>query len=261
MPSAFLTTDAPRPRRVYSTPNFPTSTSQSISLLSVEQDDPDAEWIVPSVRAKAQHWREKAEMAAAGEAEGGGCTENWDDDFELEGGDVGSQDCGMLRLEVPDIVLKSQNQIKGDVEAFKSFALHVEDLKLIFLDATDMATGLNASHARTVESLQQAYAADLERARVLIDVGDLPDDPMCSQSPVAKRVLSEILGLDTKKEEKGVRGGADEEGEEGIGERNDNISFGADLVPVLVGSMGPLKARLAAYVGELRAIALAEAEV
>ncbi|KAJ3025890.1 hypothetical protein HDV00_012348 [Rhizophlyctis rosea] len=129
--------DPLKPRRVQSAPSIALS---SAGLLIDDLQDEDDEWVVPSVKAKAARRRERevGKRSGGGEGEEEDDVENWDEDFDVgggeeeEGGDAGRSSVagsGSGRLCVPEVVRSLQGHIRGDIEAVKKFALHIEGKK------------------------------------------------------------------------------------------------------------------------------------
>ncbi|TPX70674.1 hypothetical protein SpCBS45565_g01662 [Spizellomyces sp. 'palustris'] len=231
------------PRRIQSAPTGLLKMYDESMLL---EDDHADEWFVPSVKAKAERRLGRGGMVGAEEEEDEGIKlESWDDDF-----DVGEKD----DLDIPDSVQNLQTHIRGDVVNLKKFALHIEDLKLIFLDMHDMASGIPSNHAPALRTLQTAYSKEIEKAEVLIAVGDYAEDrPQCT-APTARhlRVLAEmLLG--------GAKGSVlSSQAAEDITRmvEQESLAFGVELVPALMKHMSPLKQTLTMYVEQLRQLLL-----
>ncbi|KAI9094037.1 hypothetical protein DFS34DRAFT_251320 [Phlyctochytrium arcticum] len=249
-------------------------------------------WIVPSVRAKAERrfaghagGREgglvgvSSDTAVAAEYEetkrwleededDGDCglkmkMESWDDDFEADD----CQDDGRQKvygtkgggLVVPEALQKMQRHIYGDAMNLKKFALHIEDLKLLFLDMNDMTSGL--PHPK-LHILQNPFMKDLEQIQVLISLGDYAEDKPSAAPPTQHhlRVLAEMLldpsstAQDGGKPVAGRRSGVSHDMAEDIVKmvERGNLEFGVELVPALLRHMGPLKSRLMQHVEQVR---------
>ncbi|KND03502.1 uncharacterized protein SPPG_00986 [Spizellomyces punctatus DAOM BR117] len=232
------------PRRIQSAPTGLLKMYDESMLL---EDDPTDEWFVPSVKAKAERRLGRGGMVGAEEEEEdeGIKLESWDDDF-----DVGEKD----DLDIPDSVQNLQKHIRGDVVNLKKFALHIEDLKLIFLDMHDMASGIPSNHTQALRTLQTTYNKEIEKAEVLIAIGDYAEDrPQCT-APTARhlRVLAEmLLG--------GAKGNVlSSQAAEDITRmvEQESLAFGVELVPALMKHMSPLKQALTMYVEQLRQLLL-----
>ncbi|KAJ3190610.1 hypothetical protein HK101_008536 [Irineochytrium annulatum] len=249
-----------------------------------DDDVEEENWLVPSVREKAARRREK-ELERSVSANGG--LESWDDDFEYgnveeaagkkgdrsspgggsldtmgEGCDS-SRDLGALRI--PMAIGEVQESLRSDAVNMKKFALHIEDLKLIYLDAKDMAAGVAQSNRTALENIWKDFAAELDQAQVLIDLGEFAEEK--GDSMVADerhlRVLAEILATPSSTCEASGKL-RDREGSEAtvcglreLAASSGKLEFGISLLPALLRKIGPLKHRLNDFVGELRSLILA----
>ncbi|TPX59949.1 hypothetical protein PhCBS80983_g02105 [Powellomyces hirtus] len=232
----------------------------------------------------------RLQMDSGGGAPGGGGAgmESWDDDFdddhggggddaEMNGGKDGAAGGGLLHI--PRAVRELQTQIKGDAVNLKKFALHIEDLRLLHSDATDMAAGVPASR---LAPLQSQYARELTRVQVLLALGDSSDDdgdatrpkqhnsrhllvPPHQAAPTEHHmhVLVEMLitGPDHHSQQKKKTGGGGGLSPAAVKSLQQMVAdgtlvFGVELVPALLKHMGPLKIALAGYVAELRRVLL-----
>ncbi|KAJ3162303.1 hypothetical protein HDU86_004783 [Geranomyces michiganensis] len=201
--------------------------------------------------------------------------ESWDDDFDVDDGKVvdnESNDGGKAAgrpLRIPDAVQNLQHQIKGDAVNLKKFALHIEDLKFLNSDATDMAAGVPASLRPRLAALRARYAADLLKVQVLIALGDYAEDDdadnddggAAGASPAAPteqhlRVLVDMLVGGANGRNGNGKGGlppaAARELEQMV--RDGTLVFGVELMPALIKHMAPLKLSLSKYVEDVRAV-------
>ncbi|KAI8843617.1 hypothetical protein BC829DRAFT_401034 [Chytridium lagenaria] len=181
------------------------------------------DFLVSSVREKAER-RRLRELERSVSANGG--LESWDDDFgeaEVCGRDGGEWRREWEELSIPKSVYEAQEALRMDAMHMKEFALHIEDLKLVYLDAIDMAQGLSTSphlpptHHDTLATLRETFTQDLSQIEVLIDLGESSEtSPNASERHL--RILGDLLDEDVRE-------------------------FGVSLIPTLIKRIGPLKKR------------------
>ncbi|KAJ3031173.1 UNVERIFIED_CONTAM: hypothetical protein HDU68_006044 [Siphonaria sp. JEL0065] len=219
------------------------------------EDAGDDEFLVASVKQKVVSRREK-ELERSVSANGG--LESWDDDFFVDGEEeerpvvaAATSNCGggrvmaggMSGLTVPEFVHNVQETLRLDAENLRKFSLHIEDLKLIYMDALDISFGLDFECPEKVSPLTQQYQKTLDIAQVLINLGDFNDHNEKMQSDdLHLSILGELLG-------------------EVIGNPGDlkalamaslKMQFSCEYMQVLIKSIGPVKKNLNKYVTELR---------
>ncbi|KAJ3409835.1 hypothetical protein HDV05_004188 [Chytridiales sp. JEL 0842] len=229
------------------------------------------QWFVASVKAKVQKRTEK-ELERSISANAG--LESWDDDFFDEddngvgkakpqvvgGGMVGG-------LKIPEAVGSVQESIKMDAINVRRFAWHIEDLRLLYLDALDIAQGLQATNPNPLVSLQKKYVSWLDHTQVLIDLGDFSEekaDRMVSDDKHLQ-IFADILGLPQDSDEEDsafiVEGGKEvltrKTLKEVVGRGKGKMEFGLEYVPTLIEHAGVVKRELGEYVRELRRLAIA----
>ncbi|KAJ1561909.1 hypothetical protein HK405_001902 [Cladochytrium tenue] len=244
----------------------------------------EKDFVVASVKSKAERQRQREADRNVSAARRGGL-ESWDDDFAADEGEGESKTFlpPSIKLQVPSTVLQLQLSLKTDATNFRLFALHIEDLRLLHADARLMARGLALEQPERVLELDAAYAADLERAEVLVRLSEEDENGACGTCDErSSRVLAELSaevaaargdGLGgaggqpspTSSDETlcgGGNGGSDcapgglvapAAGPAGGSRR---LHVGVESMPALVRCVGVTKARLGSYVEELRAIAL-----
>ncbi|ORY52556.1 hypothetical protein BCR33DRAFT_779830 [Rhizoclosmatium globosum] len=193
------------------------------------------EFLVASVKQKVVQRREK-ELERSVSAEAG--LESWDDDFLVEGEESNSRHT-MSGLQVPLFLKSVQEAVRSEGESLRKFALHIEDLKLIYMDAMDISFGLEFEAPERVEPLAATYQTTLDVAQVLIHLGDFNDhDEKLKANDMHLRILGELLGEELKS----------------IDIARMKMQFGCEYVQILVEKIGPLKKKLIEYVGELRKV-------
>ncbi|KAJ3114849.1 hypothetical protein HDU96_001546 [Phlyctochytrium bullatum] len=242
--------------------------------------DPGA-FLSAEVREKAERRRLK-ELERSVSAEAG--LESWDDDFEYAGrGREAGGGVGVAAreewLSVPRSVCEAQEALRTDAENMKGFALHIEDLKLFYHRAQDLAQHLAKSAPtsrdpptllRRLDGVVRAFAADLDQCQVLIDLGEYDEDGAATTPiPAAGgerhlRILAEMLtGGDAAGAGPGARKGTGvghlvggrKEGSEVTVREAGRLEFGVGLIPMLIRRMGPLKQRLGRMVEEMGVLA------
>ncbi|KAI9336209.1 hypothetical protein DFJ73DRAFT_850690 [Zopfochytrium polystomum] len=257
-------------RRIQSAPSIAQSRfaedlgcGSGVTDALLEDDEGDDTFIVPSVRQKVVARREK-ELERSVSADAG--LESWDDDFVGFGGDGVDNNEGGLR--VPDGVMGVQKNLKVDMENFRRFALHVEDLKLLHADAKLMAKGLATDHPDLMAKLTASYQLDLDRAEMLVDLGEYSDhspDKFVTNDRNLETLNVLLWSVQQGGEAKdGKRSGPSEssshstlcELKEVTGQGARVLQVGGEIMPVLIRSVGSTKARLKQYVVELRQVAL-----
>ncbi|KAL2911804.1 hypothetical protein HK105_208737 [Polyrhizophydium stewartii] len=176
------------------------------------------EWVVASVKSKAAQRRKRERVRTNMPVE------EWDDDFDIGDDDNGdandegdADDAGVdggsgqgssrkasrSGFTIPSVVAELQARLKADIFNMQKFALHMEDLRLIFLDANDIGRGVKADHAQAYQDLTDKYASVLEQAQVMIDIADSAEDDSASASRVSPRhiqVLADMLLQPSKPE-------------------------------------------------------------
>ncbi|KAJ3202890.1 hypothetical protein HDU67_000221, partial [Dinochytrium kinnereticum] len=187
-------------------------------------------FVVESVREKAER-RRLRELERSVSANAG--LESWDDDFDYEaggGGAAGGGERGREGLCIPECVNETQEAVRMDAVNVKEFALHVEDLKLIYTQlqtlTQTLTTPLPPHLLPTLQTLTRAYTPDLTQTQCLIDLGDASsssDDPPPGSGAGAAagitdpdrdgrvRTLMEVLGAAAGKD-RGGRAGKDRGG-------------------------------------------------
>ncbi|KAI8805458.1 hypothetical protein BJ742DRAFT_855982 [Cladochytrium replicatum] len=181
-------------------------------LLADRDDDTDGidleEWFVPSVKAKAQKRKDHCQEILEARSQprmhsstgSGDLTlgkhsdvgvETWDDDFELEdeAGSVAepkhlAKDAGYESLRIPTSIKKTQTMIKTDINNVRKFALHIEDMKLLYDDVKIKADGLRreAEFSPFVSELDTKYGSQMEKVKVLVDLAQYADDSEASRT-------------------------------------------------------------------------------
>jgi len=230
------------PRRISSAP----ASQQSFDALNtlLESSDKnldlfDDTFIVASVRAKVEKRNEKASAATNEHSH-----ENWDTDFEDE------------ELSLPTIVTESQQMILKDGINMQKFAWHMEDLKLLYLEAQDMKHGISDS------TISFKYKEELEDTRVLINLADELDDSNTNstrQNPDDFIILSKILGkrapitpvtavLDTENDDDN-----DEDWDVAVDDKT-RMDFSVLDLPALIAYIEPLKKKMSEYIGDIRGV-------
>ncbi|RKP03589.1 hypothetical protein CXG81DRAFT_23847 [Caulochytrium protostelioides] len=196
--------------------------------------------------------------------------------FRRVGGHPGRRDVSEARsLAIPPELMTNQRAIRADLENMRRFALHVEDLKLVWLDVQDQLKGLVADHPAQVEQLKAQYQTSLRQVQALIELGELTDEhrvPTMSTIDMVA-VLRGILKDDTVATTNtagaagGASGGSHHPGvppiagispHSGLMPPGTAFSFGVHMIPQLLRSVAPLKAHLASVQAELRSLALSE---
>ncbi|KAJ3267282.1 hypothetical protein HDU76_011856, partial [Blyttiomyces sp. JEL0837] len=222
------------------------------------------DFVDPNVKEKIMKSHER-ELERSVSAHAG--LESWDDDF-LGGNDDDHNGGG---IDIPDTVCQLQKSLKMDGIYLKKFALHVEDLRRMYLDAIKIFEGLEAqqtpSKSDTLISLQNSYLPDLERVQVLIDLGeyseDKPDNMVSDDRHL--RILADILSLSTQSQgddEKTTTAKAASSSSSSstlvelkeIAATSGKLQFGGELVPLLIRGIVPIKARLGLFISELKEI-------
>ncbi|KAJ1547408.1 hypothetical protein HK096_003068 [Nowakowskiella sp. JEL0078] len=251
------------PRRIQSAPSVASTTHCFHSLLENDDDDKDddsegisdnngnshSSFIVESVKAKIALRKEVQDEARLGGFE------NWDADFEISDVD----------LAVPQTLIDSQVSVKTDVENVRNYALHIEDLKLLYLNATDMSSGLQSdpNQKENVNRITTLYERDLEQVKVLIEISECADDDD-SNSHLTYRtmeVLSDILSnvAHKLKDQEKISALSAAAAARQIAKDQSTTTrflFGVELMPTLIKQIGPLKQSLRDYVAALRKLVL-----
>ncbi|KAI8926405.1 hypothetical protein BC831DRAFT_456573 [Entophlyctis helioformis] len=199
------------------------------------------DWLVPAVKSKAEtrHRRGCAGGLIGGGPGPGGDThgtgagigsssrmdrdrylEDWDTDFDLGDAADHKQQPGQAGhsnvLEIPEFVVDLQSRLKADIFNMHKFALHMQDLRLVFLDAQDIANGLAArspTPARLAYLRDGQYAQIIDQCKVMLDLADSAEDETgAAGAHITARhiqVLGEILAGSGSKP---VQGSADTSG-------------------------------------------------
>ncbi|KAI9209688.1 uncharacterized protein BJ171DRAFT_608956 [Polychytrium aggregatum] len=202
--------------------------------LLEDEDD----YVVASVKQKATKRKELRYETGHHHAN----YESWDDDFCED----------MMDLTVPPAVESVQKGIKSDISNMRRFALHMEDLKLIYLDTQDIAASIPNN---VVSPLASKYAQYIRRVEVLIDLADFVDGQAASgPNENNLRILYEIIDSSLSQSDR-----HDQERQMTLQELKDmvaegKVQFGIDLVPFLIKGIGPLKQHIGSYLRELRGI-------
>ncbi|KAJ3246180.1 hypothetical protein HDU77_009084 [Chytriomyces hyalinus] len=248
-PRAFM---APQQRRVVSAPSFaghlqfgesddiPATAAGGVVDALWDTVAVEDEFLVASVKQKVVARREK-ELERSVSADGG--LESWDDDFCCFGGEDEDVPAAGNALVVPEFLGSVQEALRVDSENIRKFALHIEDLKLLYLDAQDISIGLEFDAPELVEPVKQKYHSHLETAEVLIHLGDFNDDvgdEKLLTDELHVRVLGQLLG--------------DSVGVGKLAVARIKMEFSGVFMPVLIKCIGPVKVALNEYVNELRKI-------
>ncbi|TPX72548.1 hypothetical protein CcCBS67573_g05769 [Chytriomyces confervae] len=262
---------APQQRRVVSAPSFaghlqfgesddiPATAAGGVVDALWDTVAVEDEFLVASVKQKVVARREK-ELERSVSADGG--LESWDDDFCCFGGEDEDVPAAGNALVVPEFLGSVQEALRVDSENIRKFALHIEgalvsfdgrsislilaispDLKLLYLDAQDISTGLEFDTPELVEPVKQKYHSHLETAEVLIHLGDFNDDvgdEKLLTDELHVRVLGQLLG--------------DSVGVGKLAVARIKMEFSGVFMPVLIKCIGPVKVALNEYVNELRKI-------
>lgn len=243
------------------------------------ENEEDNEFVVASVKQKVVTRRER-ELERSFSADGG--LESWDDDFEGccdneaggsnsggGGGVYGNGEGGRSDgLFVPDAVLEIQQSLKVDAENFKRFALHIEDLKLMFMDAKLMARGLGSDKPMQLATINKQYATHLEMVQVLMDLGEYsetaPDKFVSDERNL--RVLSEIISDNSSnKDIQSLSSSTSASSADTLCSLRDiaaknggKLHMGVGVMPLLIQSICKAKGMLGEYVIELRRVAISK---
>ncbi|KAJ3227213.1 hypothetical protein HDU81_006850 [Chytriomyces hyalinus] len=241
---------APQQRRVVSAPSFaghlqfgecddiPATAAGGVVDALWDTAAVEDEFLVASVKQKVVARREK-ELERSVSADGG--LESWDDDFCCFGGEDEDVPGTGNALVVPECLGSVQEALRVDSENIRKFALHIEDLKLLYLDAQDISTGLEFDTPELVLPVKKKYHSHLETAEVLIHLGDFNDevgDEKLLTDELHVRVLGQLLG--------------DSVGVGKLAVARIKMEFSGVFMPVLIKCIGPVKVALNEYVNELR---------
>ncbi|KAG0003530.1 hypothetical protein BGZ79_000662 [Entomortierella chlamydospora] len=90
-------------------------------------------------------------------------SENWDEDFDIDSGDI----------SVPTKVVESQISLQMDIDNIKDFALQIEDLKSLRASLRLASSSLKAKNPKKHQDLSMLFQRDWEQAEVIIDLGEI----------------------------------------------------------------------------------------
>lgn len=213
-PSPRTRTQPLHPSRSRRTASAPYVLSVQPSLLDWDDATIADEFIVPSIQQKAM-----LEVVQRN-------VESWDDDFEEE-------------VEIGGYLASIQASLKMDMKHLRHFDLHIKgtklpilDLKLMFLDAEDLAFGVEA-HS-DASSLIETHGELCKKIRVILSLAEFQDGAIDKLLKDDVEVLSKILAVETE----------------------GKFEFGAEWMPTLVEQIGPIKLELQEYVSSLRSLAM-----
>ncbi|KAJ3073941.1 hypothetical protein HDU98_000243 [Podochytrium sp. JEL0797] len=256
-------------RRVVSAPSFahpppsfdfptPTSTTNtSAGVVDVLWEDAGVSkeedaFLTAGVKHKILQRREK-ELERSVSADAG--LESWDDDFvvdgeEEEGEKVVVKGHGVVAsgLKIPSFLSNVQDALRTDSNNLRKFALHIEDLKLIYMDALDMAFGLDFDHPDLLAPLTARFTPILETAQVLIHLGDFRDN--VNDTTSAEKLATDALHLRVLAD---LLPGREAE-IKSLAQAKMKMQFHGELVGVLMERIGGVKKEVAEYLGELSKI-------
>lgn len=229
------------PRRIQSAPMM------QLKKLEPQQEDllfeDEDEFLVASVKEKACKRRDlNLQLKQIG---GERNFESWDDDFDVD----------MDEFIVPPAVENIQKIVKEDISNMRRFALHIEDIKHIYMDTKDISSGIKPS---TLKPLIEKYSESIKYVETLIELAEHTEEEYTHQPHNSRnfdlQTLSEILKIGVREQEKTnqafERGMTIQELEDMISDGR--VHFGVDLVPALIKGIIPLKQTMDCYLKELR---------
>eukprot|EP00842_Homolaphlyctis_polyrhiza_P005425 jgi/Hompol1/5884/HPOL_000183-RA len=207
-------------RRVQSAPGLsgltflPLEIVDTSEFLDVDADWSPDEWLVASVKTKAaarqqrnaaHTFQSQAMPSTSLQQDTVGSTrhvEDWDEDFDMEDDETKEMDCDapqIMTLSIPKVVDDLQSRLKSDILSMQKFALHIQDLKLIYLDVLDLQCGLESSKklggCTTLSELIASHRGVLEASRVMIDIAETSDDTLSTTAPVPRLTSRHIQVL------------------------------------------------------------------
>ncbi|KAJ3103393.1 hypothetical protein HK100_004209 [Physocladia obscura] len=207
-----------------------------------DDNDDDEEFLVASVKQKVVSRREK-DLERSVSANVG--LESWDDDF-LEDSSGGCRWKENEGIKIPNFVGEVQESLKIEAENFRKFSLHIEDLKLIYMDAIDISFGLEFSCPEQILNLTPKYQKMLDTAKVLIHLGDFDEnkEEQMLSDDFHLSILSELLG-DFCGNSAEIRA---------LALSKHKMLFAGEYVPILIKNIGTVKQQLNQYLLDMRVI-------
>ncbi|TPX48329.1 hypothetical protein SeLEV6574_g02084 [Synchytrium endobioticum] len=172
----------------YKTPS-PDALGDDQNQDHADDDNNDEMFISSTVQAKARDMR----LREQSKLDANYAAESWDEDFDT--------DCdGGQPLQVPTAVRNSQETLRVDIANVRKFALHIQDLKLLHAESTQIMEKATVAHRSKVEQLNRTYGKDVEHALFLIDFAESADGDETSGASISPtdaqcRVLYDILGI------------------------------------------------------------------
>ncbi|KAJ3206306.1 hypothetical protein HDU82_004595 [Entophlyctis luteolus] len=234
-------------RRIVSAPSVAQTNVAGNSVFGNGADIVDAMWdvdddeyLVASVKQKVINRKEK-ELERCASANAG--LESWDDDFCVSEEETQNREA----LKVPEFLGSVQNNVWNENLLPKKADAEETDLKLIYLDAVDIAFGLEFNSIDRVAPLSCKYQKIMDTAKVLVHLGDFDEskEELMVADDLHLNVLGDVLG-DVDGSAAWIRS---------LALSKLKLQFSAEYVPVLIKCVGKVKHQLNEYLGELRAIA------
>ncbi|KAJ8329587.1 hypothetical protein O5D80_002158 [Batrachochytrium dendrobatidis] len=241
-------------------------------------------------RAQAKLDREREMQVPSSRSQPPPLLESWDDDFEQSGGVESDHEDGYEEfwdnemLVVPQHINQHQMRLQRDRFTIRDFALHVQDLRLIYQEVADAVKQGAKKNPMMFAQHTQKFQKVLDIAQVILDIAEHVDEstndpsntppvtPLASTFPsttyshaqreitprhievlidlIAKGVPMEVVDSDGKKISTGVIVGVDERAAlECVNKlvRDQVLAFESSLIGVLNARMVPLKTCLKMY--------------